>query len=199
VLPTGRVSVSAWGGYLADHDPLEPGLGMQRYGASIMTTTNGLSGGTWSSTAVWGLNIHHHSDREHVHDPTVSPKLYHVSSSVLLESTLEVGARTSLYGRVEQVQKNGDDLGFLGGDLIELFTIRSLSAGFTRDIRTFGDAAVALGARASLDLLPTTLLPTYGTTTPAGIALFLRIRPRTESEKLKRAEMTNGLNDKGRE
>jgi hypothetical protein len=180
VLPDGRVSVSAWGGYLFDHDPLEPGLGMQRYGASVLTTTNGVAGGTWSSAVIWGMNIHHHSDREHVHDSTVSTKLYHVSSSVLLESTLELGRRTALYGRVEQVQKNGDDLGFIGGDLLELFTIRSLSAGITREIRSFGDAAVGVGLRASLDLLPTTLLPTYGTTTPAGVAVFLRVRPKLE-------------------
>jgi hypothetical protein len=201
VLPDGRVSVSAWGGYLFDHDPLEPGLGMQRYGASVMTTTNGVAGGTWSSTAVWGLNIHHHSDREHVHDPTVSTKLYHVSSSVLVESSLELGTRTTLYGRAEQVQKNGDDLGFIGGDLIELFTVRSLSAGITRDVRSLGDAAVALGARASLDLLPSTLAPTYGTRTPAGVALFVRVRPRAELTKIgaKKAELTkSGTNEERR-
>ena len=179
VLPSGRLSVAAWGGYLFDHDPLEPGLGMQRYGASVVTTNAGVAGGSWSSAVVWGLNIHHHSDREHSHDPTVSTKLYHVSSSVLVESTLELGARTALYGRAEQVQKSGDDLGFIGGDLIELFTVRSLSAGITRDIRSVGDAAIGVGVRASLDLLPATLLPTYGTRTPAGVGVFLRLRAGT--------------------
>lgn len=178
VLPDARVSVAAWGGYLADHDPLEPGLGMQRYGASVLTTTSGIAGGAWSSAAVWGLNIHHHSDREHTHDPNASTKLYHMSSSTLLESTLGLGTRTDLYARVEQVQKNGDDLGFIGGDLIQLFTVRSLSAGVTRDVRSIGDAQLSLGARASLDLLPATLRLVYGTTTPAGVAVFARVRPR---------------------
>ncbi|HMA23001.1 MAG TPA: hypothetical protein VKP00_03375 [Gemmatimonadaceae bacterium] len=182
VLPDGRVSVTAWGGYLFDHDPLEPGLGMQRYGASVMTTTSGVGGGTWSSAAVWGLNIHHHSDREHVHDPTVSTKLYHVSSSLLMESTMELGARTAVYGRAEQVQKNGDDLGFIGGDLIELFTVRSLSAGITRDVRSIGEAGIAVGVRASVELLPTTLVPTYGTRTPAGVAMFVRVRAEKEKD-----------------
>jgi hypothetical protein len=176
VLPSGRVSVAAWGGYLADHDPLEPGLGMQRYGASVITANRGVAGGVWSSAAVWGLNIHHHSDREHTHDTTVSTKLYHMSSSVLLESTLELGKRTAVSVRAEQVQKNGDDLGFIGGDLIQLFTVRSLSAGVTRDVRSLGDAAIGLGARTSVDLLPVTLVPTYGTRTPAGFAVFVRLR-----------------------
>ncbi|HEX8944358.1 MAG TPA: hypothetical protein VF785_14570 [Gemmatimonadaceae bacterium] len=176
VLPSGRVSAAAWGGYLFDHDPLEPGLGMQRWGASLMTTNGGIAGGTWSSAVVWGLNVHHHSDREHSHDSTVATKLSHPSSSVLVESTLEIGSRTALYGRAEQVQKSGDDLGFIGGDLIELFTVRSLSAGVARDVRSIGDAAVGVGVRASLDLLPATLRPTYGTTTPAGVAVFVRVR-----------------------
>jgi len=180
VLPTGRVSVAAWGGYLFDHDPLEPGLGMQRYGASVMTTRRGVAGGAWSTAAVWGLNIHHHSDREHVHDTTVSTKLYHVSSSVLVESTLELGPRTELYARAEQVQKNGDDLGFIGGDLIQLFTVRSVAAGVTREVRAIGDASVRLGLRVSLDLLPATLVPTYGTRTPAGLAAFIRVSPASE-------------------
>jgi hypothetical protein len=178
VMPNGRVSVAAWGGYLFDHDALEPGLGMQRYGASVMTTNHGLVGGSWSSAAVWGLNIHHHSDREHTHDTTVSTKLYHVSASALIESTLELGPRTAVYARAEQVQKNGDDLGFIGGDLIQLFTVRSLSAGVTREIRAVGDASIGVGVRASLDLLPTTLVPTYGTKTPAGLAVFVRVRLR---------------------
>jgi hypothetical protein len=146
VAPGGRVSVAAWGGYLFDHDPLEPGLGMQRWGASVMTANRGISGGAWSSSIVWGLNVHHHSDREHTHDPTVSTKLSHPSSSVLVESTLELGRSTAVFGRAEQVQKSGDDLGFIGGDLIELFTVRSLSAGVTRDVRSFGDAAFGVGA-----------------------------------------------------
>lgn len=199
VLPNGRVSVSAWGGYLSDHDPLEPGLGMQRYGASVITTTPGIAGGSWSSSLIWGLNIHHHSDRDHVHDPTVSTKLYHVSSSVLLESALDLGARTTVYGRVEQVQKNGDDLGFIGGDLIELFTVRSLSAAVTRDIRSFGDACISLGVRASLDLVPTTLRSVYGTTTPAGVAVFVRLRTaKDKGRNGRRAKLTKTGTDEGR-
>ena len=179
VLPNGRISLAAWGGYLFDHDPLEPALGMQRYGASVLTTTNAVAGGTWSSAAVWGLNIHHHSDREHSHDSTASTKLSHVSSSMLVESTLELGTHTAVYARAEQVQKSGDDLGFIGGDLIELFTVRSLSAGITRDLRTVGDASIGIGIRGSLDLLPATLKPVYGTTRGKGGAIFLKVVPRS--------------------
>jgi len=37
VAPSSRVTASAWGGYVFDHDPLDPGTGMQRYGASLLT------------------------------------------------------------------------------------------------------------------------------------------------------------------
>ena len=139
--------------------------------------TAGSAGGAWSSAVIWGLNIHHHGDREHIHDATGPIKYSHPSSSVLIESTLDVTNRLALYGRVEQVQKSGDDLGFLGSDFMQLFTVRDLSLGATRELHAFGDASVGVGARGTITLLPETLRLTFHTRTPAGFALFLRIRP----------------------
>lgn len=172
VLPTANVSVSAWGGYLFDHDRLDTPVGMQRYGASVLTGT-----GTWSDALVWGLNIHHHGTREHNHDPNAVPKSYHLSSSVLLEHTVDVSARLAIYGRVEQVQKTADDLGFLGGDALQQFTVRALSLGATREMIARGNASLGVGARGTVNLLPETLRHVYGTATPAGFAVFLRLRP----------------------
>jgi hypothetical protein len=177
VLPTNGVSLSAWGGYIFDHDPLDPGLGMQRYGASVLTSTPRAGGGAWSNAVIWGLNIHHHGDREHIHDANESVKLSHPSSSVLVESTLDVSDRLALYGRVEQVQKSGDDIGFLGSDFMQLFTVRDLSLGATRELHAFGEASVGVGARGTITLLPQTLRLTFQTRTPTGFALFVRIRP----------------------
>jgi hypothetical protein len=177
VLPSANVAVSAWGGYLYDHDRLEAPLGMQRYGASVLTSTQGPGGGAWSNALVWGLNIHHHGSREHNHDPNVVPKSYHIGSSVLFESTVDVTHRLALYGRLEQVQKTADDLGFFGGDALQLFTIRAVSLGATREVLAVGDASFGLGARATLNILPETLRLTYQSTTPVGFAVFLRVRP----------------------
>jgi hypothetical protein len=177
VSPSGRVALSAWAGYVADHDPLDPGTAMQRYGASLLTETRGIAGGSWSTSFIWGLNNHHHGARSHVHDPGVTPKTHHLASSALIESTLGLGTHTDVYLRLEQVQKMGDDLGFLGGDLTQLFNVRAVTIGATRDIVTLRSATVGFGARGTLNVLPESLRPTYQETRPVGFAVFLRIRP----------------------
>jgi hypothetical protein len=177
VAATDRVVLSAWTGYLFDHDPLDPGTGMQRYGASVLTALRGVNGGTWSSALVWGLDVHHHGAREHVHDPAAVASVHHLGASALFETTLELGTRTALYGRVEQVQKTADDLGFLGGDLSQSFTIHELTLGASRDLLTSERGSIGIGARATLTRLPESLRLAYGTLTPMGAALFLSLKP----------------------
>jgi hypothetical protein len=177
VNPVGAVSLSAWGGYLFDHDPLERGLGMQRYGASVLTSTAGVDGGSWSNAIIWGLNIHHHGDREHVHDPNAPVPTHHLGASGLIESTLELGRRDAVFVRLEQVQKNGDDLGFLGDNLTQLFTIREIAGGATHELAAMRGVSLDAGARASVELLPATLELTYRTRHPAGVDVYLRLRP----------------------
>jgi len=174
--PNGSLSLAAWGGYLMAHDRLESPIGMQRYGASILTEST-IGGHRWSSAAVWGVNIHHHGAREHVHDATATNlKFYHVSASALLESTVALTTRTEISGRLEQVQKSGDDLGFIGGDLTELFNVRSASLGATHDFVSLGSAFVGLGVRGSINFLPETLRLTYQGTRATGYSMFVRVR-----------------------
>lgn len=177
VVPAGPVSVSAWGGYLFDHDPLEPGTGMQRYGASVLTSLAGIGGGAWSSAVIWGLNVHHHGAREHNHDPNAVIPPHHLGSSVLLESTLEIGAGDAVFGRLEQVQKTGDDLGFIADDLTQIFNIREIAGGAMHTLVSASGVSVGAGARASVELLPSTLRLVYGTLHPFGFSIFLRVRP----------------------
>src|SRR5262249_956492 len=113
VAPGAHLIASTWAGYVFGHDPLDPGVGMQRYGAAINTAT-----GRGSTAIVWGLMIHHHGIREHFHpttDTSTPPPSYHISGSELIETTFDVTPRTSVYARLEQVEKSADDLGFLGG------------------------------------------------------------------------------------
>ncbi len=175
-LPSEWIAVSAWAGYLAHHDPLDPVTGMQRYGVSVITENTGIRGGAWSTTFAWGVNNHHHGARAHDHDAT-KPMANMLSSGVLLESTLGIGTRTEVFARVEQVQKMADDLGFLGGNLMEMFNVRSIAAGAVREVAHSYGASFGIGARGALNLLPQTLRYTYTTTHPAGFAVFARIRP----------------------
>ncbi|HEY6830432.1 MAG TPA: hypothetical protein VI259_26485 [Gemmatimonadaceae bacterium] len=177
VAPSSRVTAAAWGGYVFDHDPLDPGTGMQRYGASLLTALPAAREGAWSAALVGGIDIHHHGARAHNHG-TEPAKSYHVAASSLVETTYELGDRATLYGRVEQVQKSADDLGFNGADLMQLFTVRELTLGATAELVAARDLSFGVGARGTMNLLPATLEPTYGTRTPLGLSLFLRVRPR---------------------
>jgi len=172
-----RVTLSAWGAYIFDHDPLDPGTGMQRYGASVLTALRGIGGGSWASALMWGLDVHHHGAREHVHDPTAVAPVHHLGASALLESTLEVGPKTAIFGRLEQVQKTADDLGFLGGDLSQSFTIQEVTLGLARDLVMGERGRIGIGARAMVARVPESLRIAYGTRTPTGGAVFLSLKP----------------------
>ena len=170
-----NVTLSAWGGYIYAHDRLDDPTGMQRYGASVLTATDRGDGKVWANGVIWGINFHHHSARLHSHEP--GAKTYTASAAVLVESSLDLNPRTTVYGRIEQVQKSADDLGFLGGEPMQLFTVRALSLGATRDVRSVHGALIGLGVRGTLNLVPETLRPTYQTRTPAGLSAYLRVRP----------------------
>jgi hypothetical protein len=174
-----HVVAAAWWAYLNSHDRLDPTTRMHRYGASVITELRGPGGGRWASTFIWGMNLHHHGAASHelIHGgPGASP--HHHSSSLLAESNLEVGRLSTVFARIERVKKNGEELGFSGGDLTVLYDIRSIVGGVTRRVASVGSAEFALGARGSVNFIPRSLLATYGTRTPSGFAVFLRLRPR---------------------
>jgi hypothetical protein len=177
--PHGNLVVAAWWAYMEDHDRIAPGSKMHRIGGSMLTRRAGLYGGDWSTTLVVGANIHHHTGVDHAAahgDPSAPP--HHRSSSLLLESNFEIGTRNAIFARAETVQKSAEELGFLGGDLTEIFDLQSLVGGYVRQIGTFGGAEAGIGARGSIGFVPPALEPTYGTSKPVGFAVYLRIRPR---------------------
>ena len=50
----------------------------------------------------------------------------------------------------------------------------ALVLGYVREVVQYGGASLGLGVRGSLDFVPEGLEATYGTRTPAGIALYAR-------------------------
>ena len=153
-------------------------LALSFYAAAVGEPALGPGGGRLSSALIWGLNVHDHGaghDHGEPGAPPISP--HHASNSVLAESNLEIGARSAVFARAERVQKDGQDLGFQGGDLTTLYDVRTLVAGFARTVATLGRVELALGARGSVEFIPSTLLLTYGTSTPAGFAVYAMVRP----------------------
>lgn len=168
----GPIGVATWWGYLKHHDPIAPEMQLHRYGASA-TFDRGRS----STLAVWGMNVHHHDGSSHLllhGDPNASPHIR--SSSLLLESSVAVDPRTALFGRAERVMKNGEELGFSGGNLMALYEIRTLALGARRDVASMKLARFGIGARGSVSFLPPGLQLAYGTRRPAGLDLFAQAR-----------------------
>lgn len=174
---TPHVVASSWYGFLNSHERLDPTARMHRYGASVLTQSRGVRGGDWSSTFVWAMNLHHHDGASHaiIHGgANASP--HHHASSLLAESNFGIGKRTSIFARMESVRKNGEELGFLGGDLTELYDIRSYTLGAARSIIAVANTQVSLGARGSVNVVPQNLLATYGTRRPSGFAVYAQLR-----------------------
>ena len=171
--PAQRLSIATWYAYLGSHDRLDPDTRMHRYGGSLEHTMSLDSVRRWSSSVIYGMNLHHHTGASHavLHGgPNASP--HHHASSVLAESSVDVTRDLTIFGRAERVMKNGEELGFLGGDLTEQYEIRSLSLGAVR--RVYG--RLSLGARGAVTFVPEELRATYGTRSPSGFALYLQVR-----------------------
>jgi hypothetical protein len=178
-----HVVAAAWWGYLNSHDRIDPTTRMHRYGGSLLTDQPGIAGGRWSSTFMWAMNLHHHGPGAHefLHgDPGASP--HHHSSSMLAESNLEIGTKSALFARIEGVRKNGEELGFQGGDLTLLYDIRSYVLGVKRQVITLGGAEVSVGARGAINFVAKGLELAYGTRTPKGFDVYLQFRPRVRRE-----------------
>jgi hypothetical protein len=173
-------SADAWTGFLNEPHRLDPTTRMHRMGASLRTSGQGFRDvDAWTTTAVWGMNVHQHGAGGHavLHaDPGASP--HHESRSALLESALDIDSEGSVFARAEFVEKNGEELGFLGGDLTTRYPIRSLVLGGTRQFRFSVRQGwiLSAGARASVNFVPEELRATYGTGRPLGIALFLTLK-----------------------
>lgn len=173
-----RTTASAWWGFLNSHERLDPSTRMHRYGASLLTEGRGPGGGRMSSAFIWGVNVHHHGASSHalLHaDSGASP--HHRSSSLLAETSLDIGSRTAVFTRLERVEKNGAELGFFGGDLTDTYDLRAVVVGFTQVLTGARRGELSVGARGALNFVPSTLLATYGTRTPTGFTVFVRLRP----------------------
>ena len=64
-----------------------------------------------------------------------------------------------------------------GADPEARFNVSALVLGYVREVVQYAGASLGLGARGSLDFVPEGLKATYSTRTPAGIALYARLRP----------------------
>src|SRR2546426_327839 len=163
VNPDPRWSVSAWYGYLKSPEVLHPDESLHRYGAAALTTQPFGRRGQWAGALIWGAN-----DQIGTGQP---------SHSVVLESTLELDETNALFGRAEYVQKSAQELAIASAPATAQYNVGALALGYLRTVGTVAGLATGLGARGSVNFVPSSLEGEYGGRTPVGLAVYIRLRP----------------------
>lgn len=173
VNPTAHWSFTAGVGTLDNPERSDPEETVIRFVASVMhgrslgASTGGKGRrGQWASTLVFGSNKHED------HRP---------SHSLLAESEAVLDDRHTVFGRVELSRKGAHDLQLSAFPDEQFFDIAAVSLGYIRDLAWGGGVTLGLGARGTVSVLPAALTSAYGSRTPVGAMVFLRVRPRGSS------------------
>jgi hypothetical protein len=114
----------------------------------------------WTTTLVYGAN-----------------KENGWSQSALVESEAVLDRRNTLFGRAEVVQKSAGDLTLTAFPSDRLFNVGALSLGYIRELGRGRGVTIGLGGSGALNLVPSALKAEYGSQTPIGGMVFLRLRP----------------------
>jgi hypothetical protein len=171
ILPSKNWVLQVSAGRLTRPERQEPG-DVARTTASIEYTRPMGDGNAWSTNLIWGRNHNSFTKRN--------------LNSYLAESVYPVKRKNFLVGRVELVDKDElfadqpaieDSLARTAGST---FRIQAYTAGYTRDIGTFGGIETGIGANATAYAIPMAIKPYYGDH-PWGVNVFLRFRLRPPS------------------
>ena len=95
----------------------------------------------------------------------------------MAESNLQLDQANSVFGRVEYVRKSGEELVLPAPLDSQEFDIGNLSLGYIREFARYQGATLGIGARGAINLIPGSLESVYGSRTPTGWTVFLRVRP----------------------
>jgi hypothetical protein len=153
-------------GRITSPESLFPGEDQDRTTASVMYNRP-FRDGNWASTIVWGR--------------TKSVPDGDVFSSYLLESTVRFRRRNYAWTRIENVDRSnelilGNNLPPPGFQEKPVGRVQAYTLGYDREFDFVSHLATAIGAQVTVYGVPDSLRPTYGTH-PAGVAVFVRLRP----------------------
>jgi len=163
VNPGPRWSLSAWYAYLKSPEGLHPDESLHRIGAAVLTTQRVGNAGTWSSALIYGANDQIGTGR--------------LASSVVVESTLDLDGTNSLFGRAEYVRKTAEELVIPSVPAMTEYDVGALALGYLRTVGTVWGLGAGVSVRGSLNVVPSSLEAVYGSRTPAGLAIYVRLRP----------------------
>ena len=165
--PTPQWSVAASYGYLKSPEELHPDENQHRLGASVLYVTRLGHRADWATAFIYGGNKHS--------IPGAGSQAF--EHSLLVESNAQLDDRNSVFGRLEWVQKNAEELVVPGFAPDHRFEVASVVLGYIREVAEYQGASLGIGVRGSLSFIPEALEPAYGTRTPGGIAIYARLRP----------------------
>jgi hypothetical protein len=160
--PTANWSLSAGYGHLENPERASPAEDVRRLVASAMHGRRLGPDAQWATTLVYGRND------EGDHDP---------SHSLLLETEAVLDRHNTVFGRGEYVQKTGHDLQAAGVDEEQRLHVGAVSLGYIRELVRGRGVTLGLGARGSVNVVPRALETAYGSRTPLGGMVFVRMRP----------------------
>lgn len=168
VNPIDQLAIQASYGFVRSPEALMSAVDEHRTTASVMYNVPTLSGRTWATTFIWGMNR-----------PTIDGEMYgEAQNSFALESSVPVGTG-ELYGRAETVQKSGRQLLINNASEtpdLTLYSVSGLTVGGAWPVMTLDNFVVDLGGQAGLTFFDEAVESVYGGT-PLSLGVYLRVHP----------------------
>ncbi len=151
---------------IASPEALFPNENQERMTASVMYNRS-IPKGDWASSLIWGR--------------TKSLEDRSIFNSYAFESTLGFLTRNHVWTRIEDAERSNELL--LGENAIPpnfveqpIGRVQAYTLGYDRDFDFVPHLSSAIGAQVTLCGVPAILQPVYGAH-PAGVAVFIRLRP----------------------
>jgi hypothetical protein len=165
--PSANWSFETGYGYLKSPEAHDPTQSLHRITASAIYGRPLGADGEWSTSLVYGANKMASRDG--------------LSNSALVESEAILNPKNTLFGRMELLQKSAEEL------VLDVppfsfapdreFNVGAMTIGYIRELGGFSGATLGLGASGTLNVVPSALRDVYGSRTPVGGLIFVRLRP----------------------
>jgi len=160
--PSEHWSFTAGYGILDNPERVNPAADVRRLTTSAMYGRKLGAEGQWTSTVIYGQNVESGESASH---------------SGLLETEAVLDRHNTLFARTEYLQKSAHDLDLSAFPDEQRFNVAAFSLGYIRDFARGRGMTVGIGARGTVTVVPSSLESRYGSRTPVGGMVFVRLRP----------------------